>query len=198
MLATVSFTIDELAKELKDKSKGYKTKPSRATVRKSYPNNLPPTLPSARSPITATAARTRDSTSLLSNERVKGVVDGGHGLLHLRPRVSTYGAVTKTTVPLSASALSAFIQSAQREEGTGKTQCAGIGHVNNPAKEARNAIVCGCGDKRRACTNSVFDKEAQQLQQDLALNSFLKPNERELLRMGTDCTHSDGAQLLRP
>jgi hypothetical protein len=107
--------------------------------------------------------------------------------------------VTKTTVPLSASALSASIQIAQRElEGTGKTQCAEIGHVNNPAKEARNAIVCGCGDKRRACTNSVFDKEAQQLQQDLALTSFLKPNERELLRMGTDCTHSDGAQQLRP
>jgi hypothetical protein len=77
--------------------------------------------------------------------------------------VSTYSAVTKKPVPLSASALYAFIQSAQREEGTGKTQCAEIGHVKNPAKEARNAVACGCGDKRRACTNPVFDKEAQQL-----------------------------------
>jgi hypothetical protein len=42
LLANVYFAVDELAKELKDKSKGYKTKPSRATVRKTYPNNLPP------------------------------------------------------------------------------------------------------------------------------------------------------------
>jgi hypothetical protein len=95
LLANVYFAVDELARELKDKSKGYKTKPSRATVRKTYPNNLLPISPSACSPITATTARTRDSTSLLSNKRVRGVVDGGHGLMHLRPRVSTYSAVTE-------------------------------------------------------------------------------------------------------
>ena len=49
--------------------------------------------------------------------------------MHLRPRVSTYSAVT------------------------------------NPVKEARNAVVCGWGDKRRVCTNPVFYKEAQKPQQ---------------------------------
>jgi hypothetical protein len=67
-----------------------------ATVREPYPKNLHQMPPSTRSPITETTARTRDYTaSLLSNERVRGVVDGGHGLLHLRPRVSIYGAVTR-------------------------------------------------------------------------------------------------------
>ncbi len=66
-----------------------------ATVHEPYPKNLHQMPPSTRSPITETTARTRDYTaSILSNERVRGVVDGGHGLLHLRPRVSTYGAVT--------------------------------------------------------------------------------------------------------
>ncbi len=86
-----------------------------ATVREPRAQKSAPILPSARSRNTATTARTRDYTaSPLLNKRVRGVVDGGHGLLHLRPRVSTYSAVTKKPVPLSASALHAFIQSAQR------------------------------------------------------------------------------------
>jgi hypothetical protein len=62
LLANVYFTVDELAKELKDKSKGYKTKPSRAQFEK-LTQIICPQLPSACSPITATTARTRDSTS---------------------------------------------------------------------------------------------------------------------------------------
>jgi hypothetical protein len=56
--------------------------------------SLPPISPSACSPITATRARTRHYTAslLLSNKRVRGVVHGGNGLLHLRPRESTYSA----------------------------------------------------------------------------------------------------------
>jgi hypothetical protein len=46
-----------------------------ATVREPYPNNLHQVPPSTRSPITETTARTRDYTaSVLSNERVRGVV----------------------------------------------------------------------------------------------------------------------------
>ena len=54
---------------------------------------MPPILPSARSPITATRARTRDYTaSLLLNKRVRSVVDEANGLMHLRPRESTSSA----------------------------------------------------------------------------------------------------------
>jgi hypothetical protein len=58
------------------------------------PQNLPPIPPSARSRSTATRARTRHYTAslLLLNKRVRGVVHGGNGLLHLRPRESTYSA----------------------------------------------------------------------------------------------------------
>jgi hypothetical protein len=60
------------------------------------PKNLARILPSARSRSTATTERTRDFTApLLLNKRVRGVVDGGNGLMHLRPRVSTYSAVTE-------------------------------------------------------------------------------------------------------
>jgi hypothetical protein len=93
--ANVYFAVDELAREVKDKSKGCKTKPSRATVRKAHPKNLPPKAAFRSLTNAATAATTRDSASLLSNKRARGVVDGRHGLLHLRPRVSTYSAITK-------------------------------------------------------------------------------------------------------
>ena len=66
---------------------------SPAEVREPYPKNLPPIPPSARSPITATTARIRNYTaSLLLNKRVRGVVDEANGLMHLRPRESTYSA----------------------------------------------------------------------------------------------------------
>ena len=92
MLANVYFAVDELARELKDKSKGYKTKPSRATVRKTHPKNLPPKAAFRSLTNAATAATTRDSASLLSNKRVRGVVHEGNGLMHLHPRESTYNA----------------------------------------------------------------------------------------------------------
>ena len=72
-------------------------------------------------------------------------------------------------VPLSASAHRHFLPSFKAPNGridlggTDKPQYAEIVRVNNHAKEARNAVA---GDKRRACTNHVFAKEAQQLQQD--------------------------------
>ena len=66
---------------------------SPATVRKTYPNNLPPIPPSARSRSTATTVQPRDSTvSPLLNKRVRCVVDEANGLMHLRPRESTYSA----------------------------------------------------------------------------------------------------------
>ena len=70
---------------------------------------------------------------------------------------------------LSASAHRHFLPSLKAPNGridlggTDKAQYAEIVRVDNHAKEARNAVA---GDKRRACTNPVFDKEAQQLQQD--------------------------------
>ena len=101
--------------------------------------------PSARSPTTSTTARPRKFTApLLLNKRVRGVVHAmmGNGLLHLRPRVHLQRDNQKPA-SLSASAhrhFSAFNQSAQREEGTGKAQFAEIGHVNNPTKETRNTV----------------------------------------------------------
>ena len=114
LLANVYFAVDELAKELKDKSKGYKTKPSRATVRKTYPNNLPPVAFHSLTDA-ATAATTRDSASLLSNKRVRGVVHGE--TMHLRPRVSTYSAVTENPCRYRHRHIGTFClqQSAQRE-----------------------------------------------------------------------------------
>jgi hypothetical protein len=68
------FDIDEVARELKDKSEGYKTKPSQQQFANLSPEHLPPTPPSARSQSAATSAATRGSTaSLLSNQRVRGV-----------------------------------------------------------------------------------------------------------------------------
>ncbi len=87
--------------------------------------------------------------------------------MHLRPRVSNYGAVTgnprrgigtKRGLP-SFKALNGRIYG----RGTGKAQCSKIGYFDNRAKEARNAVA---GDKQRAWTNPAFDKEAQLLQED--------------------------------
>ena len=78
LLANVYFAVDELTRELKDKSKGYKTKPSRATVRKTYPNNLPPVAFHSLTDA-APVATTRDCASLLLNKRVRGVVDEDTG-----------------------------------------------------------------------------------------------------------------------
>jgi hypothetical protein len=92
LLANVYFAVDELTRELKDKSKGYKTKPSLATVCKPHPQICPQS-PSARSPLTATTVQPRDSTvSPLLNKRVRCVVDEANGSMHLRPRESTYSA----------------------------------------------------------------------------------------------------------
>jgi hypothetical protein len=81
--------------------------------------------------------------------------------------------------------------------GTAKAQYCKLGYVDKHAKDARNVVVYGWGDKRRACT--VFDKEAQQLQHDSSLmlpHVQKKPNERTLLRMGMGRTYN--AKLLRP
>ena len=117
LLANVYFAVDELARELKDKSKGYKTKPSRATVRKTYPKNLPPKYAFRSLTNAATAATTRDSASLLSNKRIRGVADGGNGLMHLRPRVSTYSAVTKNPCRYRRRHIGAFCLHSKRSAG---------------------------------------------------------------------------------
>jgi hypothetical protein len=117
LLANVYFAVNEPARELKDKSKGYKTKPSRAKIRKTYPNNLPPVAFHSLTDA-ATAATTRDSASLLlSNKRVRGVVHGETGLMHVRPRVSTYSAVTKNPCRYRHRHIGTLFlqQSAQRE-----------------------------------------------------------------------------------
>ena len=87
---------------------------SPATVRKTYPNNLPPVAFHSLTDA-ATAATTRDSASLLSNKRVRGVVHGE--TMHLRPRVSTYSAVTKNPCRYRHRHIGTFClqQSAQRE-----------------------------------------------------------------------------------
>jgi hypothetical protein len=85
-----------MARELREK----KTRVIKAYVNsKKFANLTPKSAPNpAFRSLTnaATAVQPRDSTvSPLLNKRVRGVVDGGHGLMHLRPRVSTYSAVTE-------------------------------------------------------------------------------------------------------
>ena len=77
-----------------------------------------PQSPSARSPIKATAARPRNSTApLLSNKRVGGVVHGGNGLLHLRPRLCTYSAITRNPRRCRHRYIGAFCLHSKRSAG---------------------------------------------------------------------------------
>ena len=78
-----------------------------ATVCKPHPQICPQS-PSARSPLTATTVQPRDSASLLSNKRVRGVVHGE--TMHLRPRVSTYSAVTENPCRYRHRHIGAFCQ----------------------------------------------------------------------------------------
>ena len=87
----------KMARELREKktrvikARNITSNSSKNLPQKSAPNRIIP--PSARSRSTATAARPRDSTvSPLLNKRVRGVVDEANGLMHLRPRESTYSA----------------------------------------------------------------------------------------------------------
>jgi hypothetical protein len=92
LVANVYFAVDELARELKDNARTI-TQSITSNSSKNLPQKLPPIPPSARSRSTATAVQPRDSTvSPLLNKRVRGVVDEANGLMHLRPRESTYRA----------------------------------------------------------------------------------------------------------
>jgi hypothetical protein len=74
--------------------------------------------------------------------------------MHLRPRVSTYRVIGCGTWHFL---LSFKVRNGIIHEGeTGIIQYSKIARINNPAKEARNAVVCGWGDERRACTNPAF------------------------------------------
>jgi hypothetical protein len=79
-------------KELRTNA-GHQITRQQKKVCKPYPKNLPPN-PAFRSLTNAaTTARIRDSTvSPLLNKRVRCVVDEANGLMHLRPRESTYSA----------------------------------------------------------------------------------------------------------
>jgi hypothetical protein len=94
LLANVYFAVDELARELKDKSKGYNPILHEQQFEKLTQIICPPIPHFACSPITATRARTSHYTAslLLLNKRVRGVVDEANGLMHLRPREGTYSA----------------------------------------------------------------------------------------------------------
>ena len=56
--------------------------------------------------------------------------------------------------------------------GTDKAQYAEVVRVDNLEKEARNAVA---RDKRRACTNPVFDKEAQSTATAAILHVYAAP-----------------------
>ena len=83
----------KMARELREKRQGSSKPTSTAKSLQTLPQNLPPIPPSARSRSTATTVQPRDSTvSPLLNKRVRCVVDEANGLMHLRPRESTYSA----------------------------------------------------------------------------------------------------------
>jgi hypothetical protein len=127
--------------------------------------------PSARSPTTSTTARPRKFTApLLLNKRVRGVVHAmmGNGLLHLRPRVHLQRDNQKPA-SLSASAHRHFLPSIKALSGKkelAKHSLPRLATSTIPRKRRETRLK---GDKRRACTNSVFDKEARQLQRDSSL-----------------------------
>ena len=83
----------KMARELREKRQGSSKPTSTAKSLQTLPQNLPPN-PAFRSLTNAaTAVQPRDSTvSPLLNKRVRCVVDEANGLMHLRPRESTYSA----------------------------------------------------------------------------------------------------------
>jgi hypothetical protein len=107
--------------------------------------SLPPILPSACSRNTATTARSSNYTALLLlNKRVRGVVHGGNGLLHLRHRVSTYGAVTANCAAIGIGTKRGMPSSSFKtcngkiyEERTGKTKGHQSTHHQQKVREAR-------------------------------------------------------------
>ena len=85
----------KMARELREKRQGSSKPTSTAKSLQTLPQNLPPIPPSARSrmqQLQYNPAIPQSTVSPLLNKRVRGVVDEANGLMHLRPRESTYSA----------------------------------------------------------------------------------------------------------
>jgi hypothetical protein len=132
-----------MARELREKRQGSSKHTSTEKSLQTLPQNLPPIPPSARSRMQQmqyNPAIPQSTVSPLLNKRVRGVVDEANGLMHLRPRESTYSAQeynAAQSIGMNCALLSIKVRIGRKSGGE-----AGKAHTNGHAIPCSRGVAC--------------------------------------------------------